>query len=294
MSEHLLKTAKTYEEQISILKERNINIEDDNEAIDFLKKVNYYRATGYLYPFRIGDKVYAPGLNFSRLIEIYEFDSQIRNIFSSIITEIEVFLRTQVAYLYAHKYGAEINEEHLSFKNNKELDSFFNKINEVLEKNKNNPIVKHHIKYYGGKYPIWVLVEFFSMGTLSSFYRALPKEDRKKMCLDSYGFYAESLTDSWFKCFVELRNKVCHQGRLFNSKFPSIPQKPLPSSLDTTDNLLFTQILLLKYMYPNKDKWNQLYKESFEKLIGYYFGEGIIEREHIGLPAGWKEQLIKK
>jgi len=47
----LLKSPKTFEEQIAILRQHGLKIEDENIAIDILSKLNYYRFSAYLLPF---------------------------------------------------------------------------------------------------------------------------------------------------------------------------------------------------------------------------------------------------
>ena len=49
----LIKKPKTYDQQIAILKNKNIAIIDDVSAKTFLKQVNYYRFSGYFLPFQI-------------------------------------------------------------------------------------------------------------------------------------------------------------------------------------------------------------------------------------------------
>ncbi|WP_269410325.1 hypothetical protein [Lentibacillus daqui] len=47
-SDHIhIKEPKTYEEQLDILRSRNLIIDDVEDALGFLKKVNYYRFSAY-------------------------------------------------------------------------------------------------------------------------------------------------------------------------------------------------------------------------------------------------------
>lgn len=54
----LLKPPKTIEEQISLLKSRNIIIEDIESVKVFLRNNNYYRLMGYAYQFKIDEENY--------------------------------------------------------------------------------------------------------------------------------------------------------------------------------------------------------------------------------------------
>lgn len=104
----LIKKPKTYDQQIAILKYKNIVIIDDTRAKEFLKHVNYYRFSGYFLPFQVnGQGSLFSNITFDRLQAIYEFDEQLRNLVAGAVDEIEVYLRAQLAYYHAHKYGEE-------------------------------------------------------------------------------------------------------------------------------------------------------------------------------------------
>jgi protease I len=46
-----VKAQKTYDEQVDLLASRGLVIGDRHAAINQLKHINYYRLSGYLYPF---------------------------------------------------------------------------------------------------------------------------------------------------------------------------------------------------------------------------------------------------
>ena len=46
---------------------------------------------------------------------------------------------------------------------------FMNYIQQYIQDNKKTPVVVHHMSNYGGDFPIWVMIEYFSLGTLSFF-----------------------------------------------------------------------------------------------------------------------------
>lgn len=43
---------------------------------------------------------------------------------------------------------------------------------------KSTPVVRHHMNKYDGHFPIWVIIEYFSLGTLSYFYRGMKNNDK--------------------------------------------------------------------------------------------------------------------
>lgn len=87
MSEGILevKRATTVEEQISLLKSRNLIVESNEIAISILTNVNYYRFTGYLLPYKKGDDTYLEGISFTDIHGIYIFDKKLRNLLLMIL-----------------------------------------------------------------------------------------------------------------------------------------------------------------------------------------------------------------
>ena len=123
----LIKKPKTYDQQIAILKNKNIAIIDDVSAKTFLKQVNYYRFSGYFLLFQInGHGSLFPNITFERLQAIYEFDEQLRNLIAGVVDEIEVYFRSQLAYYHAHK-----DDENSEYTQIDEIKAAFEEIGEL-------------------------------------------------------------------------------------------------------------------------------------------------------------------
>lgn len=197
-----LKPPTTFEEQIEKLHQRNLIIEDKDFALDTLSKVNYYRFSAYLLPFKqLSDGCYREGSSFNKIYRLYEFDRKMRNILSSAIEPIEVLLKTKIAYHHAHKYGA---EGYTVFENFERQDwhiKFMTEFNDTVQRNNKTLFVKHHIDKYGAHFPIWVSVELFSFGMLSRFYANMKPEDRKQIAKGIFNTGPEHL-GSWLVCLT--------------------------------------------------------------------------------------------
>lgn len=92
-----MKKSKTVEEQLQILEKRGLVIENRDRAIEILRNVNYYTLTGYLFPFKQGEK-YQNGTSMNLAINLYHFDNEIRNILMALMVEAEEKLKTRIAY----------------------------------------------------------------------------------------------------------------------------------------------------------------------------------------------------
>lgn len=282
-----LKIPKTYEEQVSIICSKGFLVEDTASCISFLKHTNYYRLSAYFLPFRKKDGTYFKCIHFKQIQRIYDFDSRIRALLFQIIEQIEFYLRTQISYYLSHKYGAlgYLNNSMFSKRHNSE--KFNQKLNHLVAENQHTLVVKHHKHKYDGCFPIWVIIEFFSIGMLSYCYNDLHSKDQKAIARDSFS-YSSSCLNSWFRCITDLRNRCAHYSRLYFWTFPAVPATPKESSY-SFDRKLFSQILMLKYLYPDKSVWNARFAIEISALVNEYLPD--ISLKHIGFPENWNSLL---
>ena len=91
-----MKTAKTVDEQIDILRSRGIIINDPEKAKEILNDIGYYRLGFYFFPFekthpqttnRTHEVV--PGTQFEDAVALYYFDFDLRNILNRYLTRVE-------------------------------------------------------------------------------------------------------------------------------------------------------------------------------------------------------------
>ena len=77
LSDSYPKPAKTYEEQIQLLKSRGLVVESEDFASEVLSKINYYRLSAYTLTLKKDDRFYE-GVTFEQLYSLYEFDRKLR------------------------------------------------------------------------------------------------------------------------------------------------------------------------------------------------------------------------
>ena len=284
-----MRKAATYEQQVEMIRDKGFIVYDDeiNDCISFLKKVNYYRFSSYFLPFMKEDKSFVRGVSFFRLQRIYEFDSRLRSLIFEIIEDVEVYLRTQLAYYISQKYGAfgHLGDAMYSQKHN--AQSFQSRVRRCVEKNKNSPIIQQSQTKNDGRIPIWIIIEFFSMGMLSYLYGDMKALDQKKLAKSLYGTGVKQL-ESWLHCLTDLRNRCAHYLRLYYWSFASMPRMPRDCPLES-DRRLFSQLFVLKLLYPDRREWNFKMMAVLKPLIEEY--ENDILLEHIGFPDDWEDML---
>ncbi|MGN0487866.1 MAG: Abi family protein [Ruminococcus sp.] len=284
-----VKEPKSFYKQLEKLKDRGCIIGDDNYARQTLMRVNYYRLTAYFLPYKKSDGTYKDGTTFNNVHRTYEFDRKLSHLLFSVIEEIELTLRTQLAYYHSRKYGALGYMDEINFSNRHNHQEFEKHIKKSISNNDKQAFVMHHINIYNGQFPLWVLVELMTCGEISLFYSDMKVPDKKEFALHRYGTTHYNLSQ-WLRCLTDLRNFCAHYARLYYNLFPAIPPTPKGFSY-TLGKRIFDYILVLKFLYHSPEKLSDALIDPLEKLIEEY--KDSINLSHIGFPDNWK-QILKE
>lgn len=240
-----LKPFRTLEEQADIILSRGC-VGEKADIIERLRFVNYYRFSGYLYPYRQEDPTslkklekFVPGTNFNDVWNTYRFDRRLRMLLLDAIERIEVALRTRVAYLWSESTkndsGACISNPQDAFLIRQK--SFYPEFLKSVQKNYDNSSADcaiHH-KMNGFKnvkdLPIWVFVEFMTFGN----FRPLI-DDGLPVCVKnalakSFGLKNSKKLSSIVSLIREIRNACAHHSRVWNRSWSYKPKSsavPMP------------------------------------------------------------------
>lgn len=255
MSNIHLKERKTFEEQLDILKDRNVIIEDEEEALHTLSKINYYRLSAYGLTLKKKDKnVYNYGVTFNQIKRIYDFDKRLRELFLYYLETVEIEFRTKIAYHHAHDFSA------LGYKKSKHFKSayyhrlFLEKLEEAIQKSSKELFVIHHKSKYKGLFPFWVAIEVTSFGDLSRLYRNLLRETKIKV-IEHLNIPPETVA-SWLHTLSYIRNICAHYGRLYGKNIVIKPSLSKFKSKNINNNTVFAIVFILMYFLERKDQIN--------------------------------------
>ncbi len=278
-----LKPATTCEEQVQLLINRGITVCDEKRACTVLGHLNYYRLSAYMLPYKSKNGEYQ-NINFEKILAIYTFDQALRSCIFSFVEQIEITIRTRIAYFHGHSYGP---EGYLNVKNfvNPELHKrMIDSFNREKDTCKNLLFVKHHDAHYGGKMPVWAAVEILSLTAISNFYANMPTQDQKTVA-QKYGIGSEYLR-SWLICICELRNRCAHYMRLYYYNFLSTPKiVKNDSALDPNNYKLFNILYVGRYLIGGRDEFWDPLKIRLKNIVDE-FSEHI-DIHHIGFADNW-------
>lgn len=283
-----VKSPATVEDQIEKLQSRGCIIEDMDHAVCALSNINYYRLAHYFAIFLETKSRYREGTSFEVVMHIYDFDRLIRSLLLLALEEVEITMRANISNYHALKYGALGYLNEAGFDDRHNHKAFLKKIDRMIENNTGEQLVTHHMKKYGGAFPLWVIMELFSFGALNTFYHDMKVEDKRAVAEAAFGLPYRCV-ENWLNCLSELRNQCAHYNRLYANPLSSVPKAP-PDMQRTMSNTLFDYIIVLKQLYPRSDVWNTAFAAKLTLLIAEY--SEVIELQHIGFPENWEEILI--
>jgi abortive infection bacteriophage resistance protein len=159
-----LKPALSFEKQVELLRSRGMAIEDEQEAIEFFQNNQYYRLNIYFHRFMIDNKCnkFIEGTSFSQIKDVYYNDSWLRILIMSLLEPIEIKMRSQISNRVGLTYGPGAFYCRDIYKEPAIYREVFQKFKSEIERNSSDPVIRHHNRFYGGMFPIWVVVEYLS------------------------------------------------------------------------------------------------------------------------------------
>ena len=284
----ILKKPTTIEEQIELLKNREVVIEDENFAKKILRIYNYYFVTGYLHPYKTSDDKYK-NISFNEIATQIKFDMRLREICMYALDIIEKGLKTIIAYEFSHNYenGNIAYAYSLYFLNDEDKHTrLMEHYNVSLNNNKELPYVKHNMKTYG-ILPTWVAIELFTLGNIEKFFSMLDTNTKKKI-EDIIGFPKNKI-QNWIENLRIFRNMVAHNQRLYNFSILSMPKKAKEYNKQT--GKIFDYVIVMKYLFLDNEDWNTYVLPRLEYIFDDF--KDNIDLKCIGFPDDWKNILTK-
>lgn len=280
--------AMTIEEQINNLKDIGLVVADEDYARKVLNDISYFRLIkAYSLNLKPRNGTYLEGITFERIVELYLFNANFRQSLLSIIEKVEINLRCRIANYFGVKYGVTgyLCEE--NFANAEYYRAFREDIEKEIDRNSKSPFVSNfRDNYEGGELPIYAVVELFSFGTLSKFYKNMKNPDKKNVAVSFNVGY--TYLESWIENLAYVRNICAHYGRLYNARM----NKSLILYKEYTDakignQRIFATLLCLKHILKGDRKWD-LFVQDLANMFRKY---EHVEIETMGFPENWRDYL---
>lgn len=289
------KEFKTIDEQISLLEGRGLSIPDHEQAKDFLLRNNYYRVSGYSLTLRSHD-VFNPAAAFQNIVDIYNFDHELRHILLQYLESIEVAVKAVYSYEFTKRHGASgyLDASHFSDA------AKHQEIMDKAEKQKTSRLpheayLKHFVEDLNQDIPLWAYVDLLTISDISFLY-SISETDVQDAVALSFGLttHGAKILGKSMHSLTIIRNLCAHGSRLYNRVFEQKPwlskkeKKILRLNDDgSVDNAhLFGFILLMRCLM-KADEFASMKAEIAALTQNYPF----VSMRYYGFPDEWETLL---
>lgn len=298
-----IKNFKTYDEQIQILKSRNLIVDDVDRAKIILSSASYYELiNGYKGCFDTNED-YQNKYSLEFLNAFYVFDHGFQNILFLQSVFIETSFKTCLSYVISENFGIH-QDDYLDIKNfrkiknkndKEELKKLIHKIKYTYKKHFLNPrrkVDQPTLHYLLNKdhIPAWILFKNITFNHAIDLYSYLKPENKldviKLICPDLYNsinIKDAKQVQSLQNCFInslqlvrKFRNTIAHNLQFIKYKSGNykldinlVKKTPLNIFVDNyngDDNNIYSMIISILLL--TKDK--TVHKDFLEKIDNYF------------------------
>ena len=292
-----MKEHKTFNQQLTILRNRGVVVPTNGKPKRFLEQENYYNViNGYKDLFLVKDsnnrpvepEIYQKGTHFNELKALFLFDRELRILLLKYLLIFENSIKTTVAYEFSKKYSRK--NAYLDIANfvdndpKKVLQQISILTKTIHDKVDRTGAIKHYIEEHG-EVPLWVLVNFLTMGNIANFYNILTDSTKNiiaKFYTDKYRTQNKDNTfrlssadlSACLKVANLVRNICAHDERLYNVNLRNVRISQIANhfGIRRYDNKRFIVVILFLKIVLDKKDFQRLYK-ALMNLFNQYADE---------------------
>ena len=310
------KPFKSVDDQISILRERGMEIHDLEFARSVLREIGYYRLSGYSYPYRavqaeaalLSDN-FIEGTTIEKVVKLYRYDQELRAVTGLQLAKIEITLRAMIGHelgrvdpylhLSPHKLGKKAWDK-VNARSTEQYAKWLEKYSTAVVHSNEDSVV-HYKKKYDAILPVWVAVHVLDWGSLRMLYDFA--RDEQRIAVANQLNISESQLSSWLLCLNDVRNVCAHHGRLYSRTFP---KSPMLTGEDHELGFLrrfvlddvkegngkekkgkcFAQFTIIQYLL---SKMNLEGLDELPRLLHNFPEVSPVSVEYLGVPENWEE-----
>lgn len=319
------KPAIDVHEQLLLLKQRGLQIRDEDRAKCFLEAVSFFRLTPYMRPFQRpndSEHSFRNNATLKDLTRLYDFDRRLRLLVIDALERVEVAVRACLSNHMASTHGAHWYLDRTLFQKAFRHDALLELIRtkqlkalkdherecQRIDAANTSSARKQSLKtlrsresyarHYALTYndpdlmPAWAIMEEITLGDLSHLFKGLARDaDRKaisrRMALPG------PLLQSWLHTLTTIRNICAHHARLWNRELGIRPELPRTISFPWPQHLrqpgsharVFTVLCILNLLMRQVSP-HASWDRRLQELLNE-FPEADLQA--MGFPIGWSD-----
>lgn len=310
-----MKPFSSLDEQIDILKSRNLQIHDIEDAKNYLLSNNYYNVVNlYSKVFLENSNRYIVGSTFAEIKALHILDTEIKSTILKYLIQAEKHFKSIFSYcfcdIHRDKYDylkTESYNPNSTLDIHRTLSTISNKINS-FKKNPTENAIKHYFNQHHSV-PLWVIINELTFGDVKYMYK-YSKDNIRLSVADHLSEYVASNTggdinnklapntvDIILHCVNELRNCCAHNNKLWDFKtrdsIPYIPEIYAGVTAKNGTRSNFYSIFLSLQSLINPDEFKILnntlrkrFRTTSKKIHSVDFNTVL---EKYGFPKNWHD-----
>lgn len=287
---------KTIDEQLDILRSRGLTINDETKAKDFLLRNNYYRISGYSLTLRKND-TFSKSATFQNIIDIYNFDHELRHILLQYLEVIEVQMKSVYVYEFTKVHGPTGYLDEAFFTNKAKHKEIIDKAEQQkTQRLPHEAYLKHFVKDLHQDVPLWAYVDLLTISDISFLY-SISEQPIKDAVARAFGLTMNkgaAILGSYMHSMTIIRNLCAHGSRIYNRLFEQKPslnkmEKALlrKNSDGELDNAHFYGFLLIMRRILPVDEFSEM-RNSIVMLTKKY---PFVRMDYYGFRSDWEQKL---
>lgn len=274
----MAKPFKTLDEQIELLKNRNLIISDHEKAKSYLLEHSYYNVINVSSKFfkQQGSDLYIEGTTFEEIRAVHIYDSELKSIIFKNILTAEKHLKSSLAYRFGEKFKdityAYLRTETYGDNNLLDTSKTISNLSSVIRSHLRTSY-RNSIKHYYNNHndiPMWVLINELSLGQTYYLFKNLDNQLKNMIARDLNRFLEDNVSiqttleastlEKYLINLKDIRNSVAHDNVIFHYKAPNnmiymselhdefgiTPSEPKQNVFNT---LLYLQTMLTNNQY---------------------------------------------
>lgn len=271
-------------------------IPSPSEAEEALTTIGYYRLRGYCYHlYNYNTNRYIEGTNFSDILKLYHFDTELSHLLLAYLCQIEIALRVRFVHAFQPLQDALVLNDPSIFKD--KVWYWKNQCTIAGEIARSEDVfIQHNYKHYDGAIPLWAVVEILSFGMLSKLIKNLKTGSNSVFSrIAQYYRYtnqrgnlitpSQDILTSWIRATAILRNICAHNSRIYNRSISTSPQLIEADRIEQPKfNGLYQMLMAMKYLRPTDSSWAD-FVASLHTLLQTY--EGVYDLQRMNFPSDW-------
>ncbi|WNY25745.1 Abi family protein [Methanolapillus millepedarum] len=285
--------------QIILLMNKGLVIHDSQQVRTFLSNNTYYRLKGYTHTLQdnnVGERLFVNHVCFEDVLDIYNFDIELRSLIFKATERIEIAFRTQLIQQYSMVYGAHWYLDESHFRNQSNYNLFLDDFYNTLQRSTEDFIEPYKMKQGITCWMVpacWISFEIISLGKLSKLFTNLRKSDCKREIAAHFKMKSHFVLENWIYCLSVIRNICAHHGRLWNRTIPMDMEflkkpcsEPFIMNLNIPSNKIYVYVCAIRYLLDVIEPQND-FKIKLIGLLDRYPSIGLKE---MGFPVDWKSE----